>query len=75
MIVFFTAKKALQLHIEKEHGSVFEALIQLDKKYTGLSDIQTELLKLFATGAPDKEIIKKTLLQIAFQRFGNIDLN
>jgi len=57
---FFTAKKALQLHIEKEHGSVFEALIQLDKKYTGLSDIQTELLKLFATGAPDKEIIKNT---------------
>ncbi|KOP80206.1 transcriptional regulator [Lysinibacillus sp. FJAT-14745] len=57
---FFTAKKAIQLHIENEHNSVFEALLQLDKKYTGLSDIQTELLMLFATGAPDKDIINST---------------
>ncbi|MFJ7981503.1 DUF2087 domain-containing protein [Lysinibacillus xylanilyticus] len=57
---FITAKKAIQLHIENEHNSVFDALLQLDKKYTGLSDIQTELLMLFATGAPDKEIINNT---------------
>ncbi|MGE7674585.1 DUF2087 domain-containing protein [Lysinibacillus sp. NPDC094403] len=57
---FFTAKKAIQLHIENEHISVFEALLQLNKKDTGLSDIQTELLKLFATGAPDKEIVNST---------------
>ncbi|MEB2301158.1 DUF2087 domain-containing protein [Lysinibacillus xylanilyticus] len=56
----FTAKKAIQHHIENEHISVFEALLQLDKKDTGLSDIQTELLKLFATGAPDKEIVNST---------------
>ncbi|MFJ7732944.1 DUF2087 domain-containing protein [Lysinibacillus sp. NPDC097231] len=57
---FFTAKKALQLHIEQQHGSVFEALIQLDKKYTGLSEVQTELLRLFATGSSDKEILTST---------------
>ncbi|MDD1502810.1 DUF2087 domain-containing protein [Lysinibacillus sp. CNPSo 3705] len=57
---FFTAKKAMKRHIENEHISVFEALLQLDKKDTGLSDIQTELLKLFATGAPDKEIVNST---------------
>ncbi len=57
---FITAKKAIHLHIEKEHISVFEALLQLNKKDTGLSDIQTELLKLFATGAPDKEIVNST---------------
>lgn len=57
---FFTAKKAIQRHIEHEHISVFEGLLQLDKKDTGLSDIQTELLKLFATGAPDKEIVNST---------------
>lgn len=57
---FFTAKKAIQRHIENEHISVFEALLQLNKKDTGLSDIQTELLKLFATGAPDKEIVNST---------------
>ncbi|MFJ3390802.1 helix-turn-helix transcriptional regulator [Lysinibacillus sp. NPDC086135] len=57
---FFTAKKAIQRHIENEHISVFEALLQLNKEDTGLSDIQTELLKLFATGAPDKEIVNST---------------
>lgn len=57
---FFTAKKAMKRHIENKHFSVFEALLQLDKKDTGLSDIQTELLKLFATGAPDKEIVNST---------------
>ncbi|MFJ7915668.1 MULTISPECIES: DUF2087 domain-containing protein [unclassified Lysinibacillus] len=57
---FFTAKKAIQRHIENEHISVFEALLQLNKKDTGLSEIQTELLKLFATGAPDKEIVIST---------------
>lgn len=70
---FFTAKKAMKRHIENGHISVFEALLQLDKKDTGLSDIQTELLKLFATGVPDKEIINSTsansILTIRQHRF------
>ena len=57
---FFTAKRAMQRHIQEEHGSVFEGLLNLDKKYTGLSDVQTELLKLFAQGLSDKEVVSHT---------------
>ncbi|ATP40255.1 transcriptional regulator [Solibacillus sp. R5-41] len=57
---FFTAQKMIYQHHKEEHGSVFDALIQLDKKHTGLSDIQIELLTLFAQGLPDKEIVQHT---------------
>lgn len=51
---FFIAKKVMQQHIKEEHGSVFEALLHLDKKHTGLSEVQTKLLRLFAKGWSDK---------------------
>ena len=38
--VLYEAEKAVLVHIQQSHGSVFETLIQLDKKYTGLSDVQ-----------------------------------
>ncbi|MEG0383446.1 MAG: DUF2087 domain-containing protein [Solibacillus sp.] len=57
---FFTAPKMIKQHQKEVHGSVFDALIQLDKKHTGLSDIQIELLTLFAQGLPDKEIVQHT---------------
>lgn len=47
-----------------------KALLQLNKKDTRLSDIQTELLKL--TGAPDKEIVNSTS---ANSNFDSTDLN
>lgn len=55
---FYEAKKMIKMHIEKEHGSVFEFLLNLDKKETGLSDHQTNLLKLFYEGKSDYEIQK-----------------
>lgn len=57
---FFTALKMIKQHHKEVHGSVFDALLQLDKKHTGLSDIQIELLELFAQGLPDKEIVQHT---------------
>lgn len=57
---FFQAKRAAEYHIDEMHGSVFDALIQLDKRYTGLSDVQTELLQLFHNGLQDKEIVEQT---------------
>lgn len=57
---FYSALKMMKRHITDDHGSVFHALIQLDKKHTGLSDIQVELLTLFAQGLPDKEIVQHT---------------
>lgn len=41
---FFEAEKFMQRHIIAKHQSTFDYLIGLDKKYTGLSDIQREYL-------------------------------
>lgn len=57
---FFTAEKKMEMHIAEVHQSVFHGLIELDKKYTGLSDVQVELLKLFYDGLDDKEVVKKS---------------
>lgn len=54
--VFYEAEKYMGLHIEKVHGSVFDCLINLDKKFTGLSDHQNKLLKLFYQEKGDAEI-------------------
>lgn len=46
----------MRVHIEREHASVFEHLVNLDKKITGLSDHQNSLLRLFYLGKSDSEI-------------------
>ncbi|HLU21686.1 DUF2087 domain-containing protein [Lederbergia graminis] len=55
----YEAKRAVTLHIQENHGSVFDYLLKLDKKYTGLSDHQKELLQHFKNGLSDKEIVKE----------------
>jgi hypothetical protein len=57
--VLYEAGKQIRLHIRKSHGSVFEFLIGLDKKTTGLSDHQNTLLRLFYEGRSDAEIRKE----------------
>ena len=44
---FYDAEKYTQRHILKSHGSVFEFLLKMDKKYTGLTDLQKNLLEYF----------------------------
>ncbi len=56
---WYEAEKYMTVHIEKEHVSVFDALIGLDKKTTGLSEQQNRLLKLFRQGKSDTEIQKE----------------
>lgn len=56
---FYEAEKYCKLHIVKEHCSMFEYLINLDKKYTGLTDHQKNLLSFFYKGYSDAEIIKE----------------
>lgn len=56
---FYEAKKYVQIHLAKKHGSVFTHLIQLDKKLTGLSDHQNSLLRLFFQGKSDGEVQKE----------------
>lgn len=52
----YESEKYMQVHIAKAHISVFDYLINIDKKFTGLTDHQTKLLKLFYSGKTDKQI-------------------
>lgn len=57
---FYRAEKVVQKHIEKEHGSVFNQLLQLDKKTSSLTDVQKKLLHYIHEGKSDKEIAALT---------------
>lgn len=52
------ARKAVINHITAKHGSSFEYLMGLNKKYTGLSDIQREYLLHAFRQYSDREIAK-----------------
>lgn len=55
--VYLEARKAIVHHIKEEHHSMFDYLMEMDKKYTGLSEHQRELLQYFKYGVSDKEIV------------------
>ena len=55
----YEAGKFVQVHIEQAHGSIFAYLLGLDKKLTGLTDLQKKLLQLFHSGMSDREIVKE----------------
>ncbi|MFE4114821.1 DUF2087 domain-containing protein [Priestia sp. YIM B13448] len=57
--VFYEAKRYMKLHVEQQHGSVFQHLIELDKEVTGLSDHQKNLVKFFKEGKSDSDIQKE----------------
>lgn len=57
---FFDAERAVKIHICKQHGSVFDRLMETDKKQNGLTDVQKQLLRLMKEGNSDKEIAKIT---------------
>lgn len=52
----YEAKKAVEVHIDDEHGSMFHVLLGLDKEYTGFTEHQKNLLSFFFQGFNDKEI-------------------
>ncbi|MFD2370259.1 DUF2087 domain-containing protein [Brevibacillus sp. GCM10020057] len=52
----FDAAKYMDHHIEEAHVSVFDHLSRLDKRITGLSDHQSNLLRLFYQGMSDQEV-------------------
>lgn len=54
--VLYEAKRYMTVHIQREHGSVFQYLSGLDKKLTGLTEHQNRLLQLFYEGMNDKEV-------------------
>jgi hypothetical protein len=56
--IFYEAVRYIRIHIAETHQSVFEYLINLDKKLTGLTEHQNALLKLFYQGKSDVEVQK-----------------
>jgi hypothetical protein len=54
--MFYDAERYMRIHIELTHQSVFESLLGMDKKLTGLTDHQKSLLRLFYQGKSDKEV-------------------
>jgi len=54
------AKKAIETHVSTVHPNIFEFYLNFGRVYTGLSDGQAELAKLFYKGYSDKEIVKIT---------------
>lgn len=55
----YEAEKFMRLHMEREHVSMFHYLLNLSKKYTGLTDLQKSLLQHFFEGWSDKDVAEK----------------
>ncbi|UFJ41023.1 DUF2087 domain-containing protein [Brevibacillus humidisoli] len=55
----YEAEKYTQVHISKEHDSMFDYLISLDKKFIGLTDHQKTIIHYFYQGLNDTEIVKQ----------------
>ncbi len=54
--LLYDAEKTTQIHLIKNHSSMFQYLLNMDKKYTGLTEHQKSLISLFHQGLNDKEI-------------------
>ncbi|WP_301108311.1 DUF2087 domain-containing protein [Sporosarcina sp.] len=52
----YEAERYMRIHIECTHQSVFDYLIGLNKKLTGLTDHQRDLLRMFYQGKSDKDV-------------------
>ncbi|TCZ79889.1 DUF2087 domain-containing protein [Paenibacillus albiflavus] len=56
---WYEAEKYTRIHIVDKHISMFNYLINLNKKLTGLTDLQRSLITLFQNGLSDNEIVKE----------------
>lgn len=69
---YFDAYRAIVLHINEKHGSLLNILLDIDKKYTGITDNQRGLLTDFSEGLSDNDIAKKNQISpatVRHQRF------
>ncbi len=56
---FFDAKKAVELHLEEDHNSMLDYIINMNSSFIGISDVQKNLISHFATKESDKNIAAK----------------
>jgi hypothetical protein len=55
---YFSAGRMIRIHVGKEHPDMLDILTTNDKKYTGITENQKELLKMMYQGMTDNEIAK-----------------
>lgn len=55
--ILLEAERAVKQHIIDEHESMFHYLINLNKRFTGLTDQQKTIIPLFYQGLSDKEVV------------------
>ncbi|MFC4776201.1 DUF2087 domain-containing protein [Paenibacillus sp. GCM10023252] len=56
---WYEARKQAAHHLKEAHGSMLEYLLSLDKKAAGLTDLQRDLIRSFAAGMSDADIVKQ----------------
>ena len=56
--VYYDAEHATIHHITQAHGSVFDRLLDMGKRSTGLSDVQRSVVELLYMGKSDDEIAR-----------------
>lgn len=69
---FFESSKAISIHIKKEHGSVFDNIINQESKYNSMTDNQRDLLCMMYLNETDKQIANKLQISpstVRHQRF------
>lgn len=54
--ILYEVERYMQLHILNSHESVFASLIKMERKLTGLTDHQKNLMQMFYQGKSDSEI-------------------
>ncbi|MFU1795297.1 DUF2087 domain-containing protein [Paenibacillus azoreducens] len=55
--LLYDAEKSMRHHIKHKHDSMLDYLLSLDKKLTGLTDLQRKLIGLFNEGLSDQDIV------------------
>ncbi len=69
---FFTSEAMMKLHILHEHGGNLNALLELPKKVSAITENQRKLIYLLNKGFSDKEIAKELGVKeatVRYQRF------
>ncbi len=52
----YDAETALKIHIRQKHVSPLQCLLEFDKRWTGLTELQTRLISMFSAGVSDQNI-------------------
>jgi hypothetical protein len=55
----YDVRKATDIHVEEKHGSILEYLLEMNSTFTGVSEVQRELITLISQGLSDKEVAAK----------------